>query len=216
MLKPCQGSEDTDFLPFLMGGQAGGWAESGAGGWRARPCPAGWDLHGPAPGDGSDHAATPTTIASGQGSHRLQAQKSCSVSALSSVPVGPVPLLRARSAHTPWPCHEGLLSAPRTLPTLCRHRRAEQGLRARRRAVSPRLTAALHGTLRPLCGRGNGPGEGRPVGGSALGPGLEVRLPSLHSLPPTSHPCPVPTHMAHTPWLSEGHVGLSGSVQWKA
>lgn len=51
---------------------------------------------------------------------------------------------------------------------------------------APRLTAALHGILRPPMDEGmNGPGEGRPVGESAWGPGLSPM------------PCPK-THGTHT------------------
>lgn len=214
MLEPRQGAGDADFsLPFFMGGQAGEWAEPGAGGWRARPCPAGWDPRGPAPGDGSDRAAAPTTTASGQGSHRLQAQRSCSVPALFSVPVGPACLLRARSAHAPWP-----LSAPRT-PRPPTHYAGTGGLsRAMCLAqgcVSPSPpTPHTHTPQRPCMARcacsvdqGTGPGEGRPLGESALlGPGLRVRLPSLRCLHPP-RPCISPMSCPHTlgtltPWSS--------------
>lgn len=199
MLEPRQGAGDADFsLPFLMGGQAGKWAEPGAGGWRARPCPAGWDPRGPAPGDGSDRAAAPTTTASGQGSHRLQAQRSCSVPALFSVPVGPACLLRARSAHAPWP-----LSAPRT-PRPPTHYAGTGGLsRAMCLAqgcVSPsphpphtHPTAALHGTLRLLCGPGNGAWRGEAAGRVSV-----VGTRPLGQAPQSPLPAPPPPlHLTH-------------------
>lgn len=182
MLEPCQGAADTDFLLALPHGRPGRWVgRVGAGGWQARPCPAGWDLGGPAPGDGvtvlppspqqpQDRAATDSRL------------RRAALSRLCSLPL----LGQALCSEPVLPTLPGLATRGRCLPPgpspHCRRRRAEQGLCAWRRAVSPHLTVALHGTLRPLRTRG---------------PGLQVRLPSVHSLPPSSHACPVPTHMAH-------------------
>lgn len=181
----------------------------------------GWDLHRQLPGVGSVCATAPTMGASGRGSHWLQVQKTCSVPSPFPSALEPDCLLRAQSSHTGWPFHGGHCLPPGPSPHCPGTRGLSRGTCSRRRTgpltwcVSP-ASQHLHGVQHPLYGGGNRPREGRLVVESVLGPSVRSGSPISIPLPSTSHPCRPNTHGTLTPWLFEGHRGLSCYVQCRA